>query len=350
MSATEPFDYTFGLAERGPRRAVAWLGERIGVVIECPEDGDSSDNAVLARNALSIEEAARNRILRALDTLYETMESTTCSSGPSPYNESGVHGLAPVEIPLDNNGAYAWARDGVSGISVDMELFAPLCADAESLDDSVLAVNYVFFYEMSKNFWEPSFDDVFDWAMDGEEDNWGWWLAGFSNLWAIVLPEIVTPENAVEMDYFGEDRSVFRARMKSDIRACIRARHNFDTAWKTSRMPWNPEDTINSLMTGLLLALYDAYGGAKFLKSFFAELRVATPVNDDDDSAGSDKFQQCRDNFYRVTSRAAQLDLKHCFVEQLRWQLSNEALQEIDTLYPNNKPCAPLPVGEAMNS
>ena len=344
MSDSEPFVYTFGLARRGPRRAVAWLGTRTGVVIECPDDFDSSGSAVHARNALSTSESGRNRVLKALDTIYDTMESTTLSSGLSPYNGNGVGGLAPIEIPLDNAGAGGLAHHGVSGISVGVPLFAPLCARAESSTNSALAVDHVYYYEMSRNFWEPRFNRAFDWRMDGEVHNWGWWTVGFNNLWAIVLPEIVSSENVVDMVYFGRARSEFRARMQRDIRACVRERHNFESAWTKSRMPWRPNESINDLMTGLLLSLYDAYGGPKFFNAFFAELRTATPVNDG--NSGTDRFQQCRDNFYRIASRAAQLDLKHCFVEQLGWQLSNQVLQEIDTLYPNDKPCAPLPVGE----
>ncbi len=340
MSLTEPFTYTFGLARRGPRLAIAWLGARVGVVIECPNESDTSGGAVHARNALTTTEAARTRVLHALDTLYETLKSTTLSSGLSPYNNNGVCGLAPVEIPLDNAGAGGLAHHGVSGISVGAALFAPLCSRAES-SIGALAVDQVYYYEMGRNFWEPQFNRAFDWRMDDEAHNWGWWTVGFNNLWAIVLPEIAG--NAVDMVYFGRSRAAFRARMQRDIRACVRSRHCFDTAWTKSRMPWRPNETINDLMTGLLLALYDAYGGPKFLNSFFAHLRTAPPVNEG--NSGANKFQQCRDNFYRIASCAAQRDIKHCFVQQLGWPLSDEVMQEVDNLYPTDKPCAPLPVG-----
>ena len=158
-----------------------------------------------------------------------------------------------------------------------------------------------------------------------------------NNVWAIVLPDIATGEKGdVEMVYFGRSREQFRSRMQRDIRECIRRGYEFDDAWTKIRMLWRPNESVNDLMTGLLLALYDAYEGPTFVNAFFAELRNAKCVNEG--NSGSDEFQLCRDNVYRIASRAAQRDLKHCFIQQLGgWGISSDVLDEIDALYAHNK-------------
>lgn len=326
--------YNFGITCRGERNALVWLGEYVGIVIEVPMESDKSKCAQDARRAICISDTGRSRVVKALDGLYRTMRDVTCDECESlrPYNLSGVSGRAPIEIPLDNNGAGGLAHHGVSGISVGIALFIGMCerATAGGGGGGALLVDHVYFYEMSRNFWLPRYNRAFDWYCDDNTSCWGWWTVAMNNFWACVLPELCARDaggGGFEMVYFGHSRESFRKRMKRDIVAYVESEHDFNSAWVKSRMPWRPNESVNDLMTGLLLVLYDGYGCARFIRGFFRELRNAKQVNET--NAGSNKYEECRDNFYRIASLAAGVDLQCVFREQLRWQLSDSIVEGV---------------------
>ena len=62
-------------------------------------------------------------------------------------------------------------------------------------------------------------------------------------------------------------------------------------------------ESVNDLMSGLVLAMYEAYGGVVWLTYFFAELRTARVVNEG--TLGGCDYADARDNLYRICSKAA---------------------------------------------
>lgn len=81
------------------------------------------------------------------------------------YNEKPV-----IEVVLDNCGAGGLAHHGIVGMSTGkffFDQFYNLIKQGET------AIPQVFLYELNRNFWLPSFNDKFDWAMNEDPQNWG---------------------------------------------------------------------------------------------------------------------------------------------------------------------------------
>lgn len=338
VTVTDPLIYNFTISGRGNRRAIAWHGNCVAVVIELPAPADATNAAKNARNLVSLSTTVRERVMLAFDTLYSTMEMVTLCEGLKLHG-GGSGGLPCIESPQDNAGAGGLAHHGVGGLSVGVSVLWALCERASRSTGATL-VDHVYFYELGRNFWYPHFNRAFDYYCDDNPSCWGWWTVAFNNLWPIIIPDIA---DGIELTYFGQSREKFRKGMLNDfatyVRLAAQGRHDFE-AWKCSRMPWRKEQSVNNLMTGLLVALYEAYGRLEWIVAFFRELRCAKQVNAT--NAGGCQYDEIRDNFYIIASKAAQKDLVHVFQMQLKWPLSNSARQEIHALFPNDKPTAPL--------
>lgn len=300
-------DYIFGCSSQ--TQAVAWYDDTIAIVIE-------------GEDALQFEHEAMSRIVTFFHRLYDKYESVTGLTNlplASPWQNR-----ITIQIPLDNCGAGGLASHGVRGISVGIGEFMQQYEHALNSDNSFM---HVFFYESNRNFWLPEYNDYFDWAMDDELMNWGWWTVGMNNAMAVIMTDLL----GVKLDYHwadGDDQLWFRNRMVANFEAYRdNTIYDFDYGWRQHLMPWDPNESINDLMSGLIIHSYETWGGETWLKGFYQYIRTVPPRSD------VFAYQECRDNIYRIWSDAAGEDLSDFFIQDLRWNITVDGTQQVNLKY-----------------
>jgi hypothetical protein len=122
------------------------------------------------------------------------------------------------------------------------------------------------------------------------------------------------------MDYAGQNTAAFRAARLKDINTYINdSRWNFDNAWSVWLLPWSPYQSINDMMSGLLIRMSDQFGGPQYLSRLFYRLKQQPKT-----ASKADRKARAT-NFY-VASRLAYQDLSgdptvidKFFKTTLRW-------------------------------
>ena len=297
--AADPMLTTYNFwCSPGSPSATAWYDDKVCVMIEGETPGDR-------------DQARMDLIVQFFNDLYTEFESVTGLTGlpqSGPWN-----GRTVIQIPLDNCGAGGLANHGSLGVSVGVGLF-------ESQYSLVLQDKFlqVWFYEINRNFWKPDFNDSFDWAMDDNPVNWGWWTVGMNNAQAYMMTDIL----GVRLEYFGSGAGYWYDRMVGELDDYIAdPQYDFDFGWRQSLMPWHPTESINDMMSGLIMYAYETWGGRTWLEGFYEWIQSPLIT----DRSGVFAYQECRDNVYRVWSMAAGQDLDSYFSDTLRWVLTDEA-------------------------
>ena len=92
----------------------------------------------------------------------------------------------------------------------------------------------------------------------------------------------------------------------------------WDDVFRHERLPWARHQSLDNVYSGLLVKLFKEHGGVAFLARWFEAipmLLTRTPASKYD-------YQGARDNFYLAACHAAGHDLRHFFVDVLRWEVS----------------------------
>ena len=97
--------------------------------------------------------------------------------------------------------------------------------------------------------------------------------------------------------------------------------YNFENGWKQYLMPWDNDNSINDLMTGLIVYSYENFGQDDWLRNFYQYIDSDEIV--DRESVYS--YQQCRDNVYKIWSLSAESNLFDLFENNLKWEISDDA-------------------------
>ena len=277
--------YTFWCSN-GPVQAAVWYNDKVAVLIE----GETPSQR---------DQAKMEAFLEMMTALYaKYAEVTGLDTLPK---DNDWEGRIAVQIPNDNCGASGLASHGVLGISVGKSLFDEQQYNRSTSDQ----LQQVFFYEAHRNFWPEWFNNKFDWAMDNDPDSWGWWTVAMNN----AMVSIMAPLIGVEGMYGDQTGIEFRNNMVAQLRSCIDGNYNWSTGWTHKFMDWNPTESINDLMTGLLNYSFENFGGMEWLAGFYAGLRDTSIADRSDVLA----HQECRDNVYRIWSAAAKKNLSVFF-------------------------------------
>ena len=278
--------------------AVAWFDDSIAIVIE-------------GQDALTLDHATMTRMVEFFHRLYDKYESITGLTDlplDTPWQEH-----ITIQIPLDNCGAGGLANHGVRGISIGRGFFDE---QYDILLSGQERYHQVFFYESNRNFWPSYFNESFDWAMNDEPMNWGWWTVGMNNAMAVMMSDMLN----VELEYFGQDSTWFRDRMILNFDTYKNnTLYDFDYGWRQEYMPWNTNESINDLMSGLIIHSYETWGGEMWLKNFYQVIATVVPRSD------VFAYQECRDNIYQIWSDAAGVDLLDFFVNDMRWLIASDS-------------------------
>jgi Ricin-type beta-trefoil lectin domain-like/Secretion system C-terminal sorting domain len=302
MAATaEQTNYEYKIASCvGTKSATAWIGNNVVVMIE-GETPSSRDKQVM------------DKMLDLFDRMESKyIEITGLNNLPI---LSGYKGKPVIEIVKDNCGAGGLASHGTLGMSTGVGLFNEMY---DSVKNGQQAIHQVFFYETARNFYLTANNDKIDWAMDNQQDNWGWWTVGFNNANAVIFSKALN----IELLYYGQGLSGFRNGMIKQYNAYVNgSQYNFQNGWSQKFLPWDNRNSVNDLMSGLLIYSYENFGGESFIKSVYSYLRSNEITN----RPGVFAYQECRDNVYKIWSLSAKRDLKTYFEGTLKWGISNNA-------------------------
>lgn len=301
---TEEVQFEFQIAYCvGTSNSTAWIGEEVVVMVEgeLPADRDST---VMAEIVQTFED---------IISKYEELTGLDNLPIASSYDNKPV-----IEVVIDNCGAGGLASHGVLGMSTGtffLDEFYDLVSQGN------ISVPQVFLYELNRNFWVAGmegFNGKFDWAMNDEPLNYGWWTVGMNNAQAYIIPKSLN----IGMYYFGNDINYWEIRMVGELEDYMNnTLYDFDFGWRQSLMPWHNTESINDMMSGLLIYSFNNFGGEDWIKGFYEH------IQNDDIQNRSDVFayQECRDNIYKIWSYAAKEDLVLFFEENLRWIITSEA-------------------------
>ena len=292
----------------GSGSATVWEGKNIAIVIEGESPSNRNNNIM-------------TRMLGVFDDIYDKYVFYTGLNN-LPLS-SGYNGKMVIEIVEDNCGAGGLAGHGSLGMSTGKFFLDQFYNNIQANN---ISVPQVFLYEINRNFWLPSFNDKFDWAMNNESANWGWWTVGMNNAQAFIVPNSLN----IGLDYYGNDINYWENRMVNHIETYMNnAQYNFDYGWRQSLMPWSNTDSINDLMTGFLIYSYINFGGDNFMHGFYEQIQNNQIPNRSNVFA----YQECRDNIYKVWSYAANRDLLSFFRNNLRWEISQTAINEVQSKF-----------------
>lgn len=188
----------------------------------------------------------------------------------------------------------------------------------DTIDDARPIMPQVALYEMGRSMYDLRLDNILDWQMEAE-DKYGYWTLGLNGALTVLAPEALN----LKMAYAGYDDYLaqFRRDRLNDINTYINDRQwNFDNAWSVWLLPWAPRQSINDMMTGLILLLTDRFGGAPYLKELTKNLLdQPTTANKTDRKARAI-------NLYRAARQAADnlngngAAVERFFKHTLRWR------------------------------
>ena len=303
----ESVDFSYKIAYCvGTQSSTAWIGEDVVVMIE-------------GEGAVDRDSAVMTQVVQIFGEVIEKFEELTGLDNLPRLSEYA--GKPVIEVVVDNCGAGGLAHHGRLGMSTGIPLFNQFY---DLIEQDIMAIPQVFLYELNRNFWlagSEGFNGKFDWAMNDEAQNYGWWTVGMNNAMGYIIPK----ELDIQLHYFGTTGLDFwKDGMIGDFTPYLNdSQYDFDFGWRQALMPWRPVQSINNLMTGFILYSYENFGGTEWLKGFF------THIQSEEIPERSDVFayQECRDNVYKIWSLAAEQDLLSFFEDSLRWVITPEAQQ-----------------------
>ncbi len=287
----------------GSSNSTAWIGEEVVIMIE-GETASERDSTIMDTMVKTFEN---------IISKYEELTGLNNLPIASSYDNKPV-----IEVVIDNCGAGGLASHGVLGMSTGKYF---LDEYYDLVNQGINSVPQVFLYELNRNFWQAGMDGFngkFDWAMNEEPQNYGWWTVGMNNAQAYIIPKSLN----IGMYYFGNDLNYWETRMVGELEDYMNdSQYDFDFGWRQSLMPWHNTESINDLMSGLIIYSYNNFGGESWIKGFYEHIQN----NDIPNRSGVFAYQECRDNIYKIWSYAANEDLISFFENDLRWIITPEA-------------------------
>lgn len=295
-------DFSYSPFITGSSTASSWAGDVIALILndeEAPQDFD---------------QAALGEILYLFDDTVQLFEDIIGSRPPltAPYR-------GRIRLEIGNIGG-GLANHGIFNFAIDRSIFQEMY---ESVSAGMGQYRPAYFYELHRNYWHDGFNPRIDYHTSEGPLAYGWWTVGFNNAMAIIAARNLGIELTGTTDVFQRDNEDLLDNYIDNPEI-----YDWENSWNASLIPQRPNTSLNDLMTGLLTRLYDSLGEVDFFSNLYREL-VLLPI-----LPGRDSYQQARDNFYLAVSRASGFDQKTLFENTLRWPLSNNAKNLIDSELP----------------
>lgn len=221
---------------------------------------------------------------------------------------------ADVELCRGLGGA---AYNGRSWCATPQQLFSVL---PNTVHDPKPTIHQVIFYEMGRAMWNLALDDTLDWELDAPQ-HYGYWTLGFNGAMTVLAPEMI----GCEMDYYGWDVAGFRQLRATDLATYVNdSQWTFANTWCAYLLPWtvgqSRSQSVNDLMSGLLIHLSDNYGGMAFLHHLFVNAAAQPKYNRDQRQEKATNLVRSAYLAARTTAGDAKaLELYQYFRNTLRW-------------------------------
>lgn len=264
------------------------------------------------------------KVLKALMKIQDYIDFGMNITGYSPY------GASPVKTYVGQDGiTRKWVIElndalckNYGGASYNGRPWNALTKDQfwslhDTINDPLPVMHQVFYYELGRSMWDVELDDIWDWQMQNSGE-YGYWTLGFNGTMTALAPAQI----GLEMDYYGTNATDFEQDRLRDLRYYRLHRvYNFENTWTEYLLPWSQGQSINDLMSGLLIDLCNKLGGMLFLQRFFRFInrRRATPSR-------TDRIERAR-NFYTAVKYAYSTierynptyDIEDLFRNEYKW-------------------------------
>ena len=318
----------------GSRRAAAFLGPRVALIVSEPEPEDGSGGGAAAAEAgatmrdlvslLLAEPAATASLVRDLELLLGAFDACV---GAAPPVQRGLEGRVRVECDF-LEGAAGLAHHGVAGFAIG-PAFVRDCVRARAAGARQL--DHVFAYECCRNYIFPeTFTPLFEScvapgavAVRGtagatEDSCWGWFNQGFVNVLGVLL--VTDAEPSVRVNYHGTDGSGFLASMESQLARHVAGVAAKELTWADTfaheRLPWAAHQSLDNVHSGVLVRLWRRHGRGEFLARFFTVAIPLLHANGRRPASRADAAT-ARENVLLAYSVAARADLSSFFATEL---------------------------------
>lgn len=184
-----------------------------------------------------------------------------------------------------------------------------------TVDQASPTVHQIFFYELGRGLYDIKLDNILDWQMQSDGQV-GFWTLGFNGAMTVLAPETL----GLQTQYNNMGLAEFRAARMKDIDTYINnSNWNFDNAWSVYLLPWSPTQSVNDLMSGLLIRMSDKFGGIPYLSRLFVRLKQqpATPSKTDRKLRATNLYVAARLAYQDLKGDPAVID--QFFKTTLRW-------------------------------
>lgn len=160
------------------------------------------------------------------------------------------------------NGYGGAAYNGGSWCAISQDSLMVL---TNTVDEPMPTIPQVIFYEVGRCVYNLKLDRVLEWQLNTPEQ-YGYWALGWNGAMTAVAPGLI----GAKMDYYGMDAERFKNDRLNDLNQYVRnTQYTFRNTWSAYLLPWSSNQSVNDLMSGLLIHLYYEYGGAMFLYYMF---------------------------------------------------------------------------------
>jgi hypothetical protein len=206
------------------------------------------------------------------------------------------------------------AFNGQSWCAVGQDSFRTL---TNSVQARKPVMPQVLYYEMGRAMYNLRLDEILDWQMQ-QPGEFGFWTLGFNGAMTALGPRFM----GCELDYFGQDAALFRANRLLDLSTYVdNPSYTFQNTWSVLLLPWNASQSINDLMSGFLIYLYENYGELLFLHEMYRTLLQQPDIypRDQREQRASNLVRACYQTALAMFGEPRALEIYDYFFTTLRW-------------------------------
>jgi len=331
----------------GSRRAVAFLGERVALVVSHPPEpsaaaaadaaGNDADADAQLRALVQVLLAERATTASLVLDLERMLAAFDASAGARPPVQRGLEGRVRVEIDF-LGGAAGLAHHGVAGFAVGP---AFVRESVQARARGTRQLEHVFTYECCRNYIVPeTFTPLFEHCLapgavvergvEGAtaESCWGFFNQSFVNVLGVLL--LADAEPALKINYHGSDGAAFLASMEAQldrhVAGVAAGELCFSDTFAHERLPWAAHQSLDNAWAGVLVRLWRRHGRGELLQRFFT---VAIPLLHANGRAPASRADAAtaRENVMLAYSVAARADLSGFFARSLGMPLREGAAE-----------------------
>lgn len=193
----------------------------------------------------------------------------------------------------------------------------------DSVGTNRVVMPQVIFYEMGRGLYNTKLDDIMDWQME-EPSQYGFWTLGFSGAMTVLIPEAI----GCDIDYYGTNTRGFREAREKDLATYVsNPQWNFRNTWCKLLLPWNKNQSINDVMSGLLIYFADNFGGITFLFEMYSALykQPTTYGRHEQEHRARNLVRSCITAARIIGGNSSATRMYNYFRHTLRWDFIDQA-------------------------